>query len=177
MDAAMMRESMEAMWEAYNQRDIDGWIGFCAEDISVRNLANLRIHGRSEFKDYVRAWFDCSSDARVTVVRTIVDGRHAAAELRLEGTHDGTGALWVGGLGGPPGLRLGDSCRGRRWSGEGFANIQQPGPHSGAIGHHQSAANATRLRSWSFFRLRLRAGWISSSGDQRMFRHTVTSQG
>ena len=90
MDAAMMRKSMEDMWEAYNQRDIDGWIGFCAEDISVRNLANLRINGRSEFKDYVRAWFDCSSDARVTVVRTIVDGSHAAAELRLEGTHDGT---------------------------------------------------------------------------------------
>ena len=89
MDAATARRAIDDMWEAYNQRDIDRWVGFCAPDVSVTDIGGLRIGSRAEFKDYVRAWFDCSTDARVTVIRTIVEGNHAAAELRLEGTHDG----------------------------------------------------------------------------------------
>ena len=89
MEAAAVRRALEDMWDAYNQRDIDRWVGFCAEDVCVRDTGGLRIDSRAEFKDYVGAWFDCSSDAKVSVVRTIVEGNHAAAELRLEGTHDG----------------------------------------------------------------------------------------
>ena len=107
MDAAMMRKSMEEMWEAYNQRDIDGWIGFCAEDISVRNLANLRINGRSEFKDYVRGL------VRLLIGRQGHGRTHhcrrqpCSGRVASRGHSRWDGALWVGSLGGPPGLRLG----------------------------------------------------------------------
>ena len=88
MDTTAIREAMESMWEAYNQRDIERWISFCAPDVAVRDLGGLVIDSRDEFKDYVRAWFDFSTDAKVKVVRTIVEGRFAAAELSLAGTHD-----------------------------------------------------------------------------------------
>ena len=102
MDAATIRQTMKDMWDAYNRHDIDGFVGFCAEDIAVRDVGGLVINSRVEFKDYVRAWFDFSTDVKVTVVRTIVDGSFAAAELHLEGTHNAAPLFGVE----PTGLHL-----------------------------------------------------------------------
>ena len=74
--------------EAYNRRDLERWIGFCAEDVAVSDLGGLVINSRDAFKEYVRTWFEFSTDARVKVVRSIVEGAHAATELHLTGTHD-----------------------------------------------------------------------------------------
>ena len=89
MDGAATRQLIRDWWSAFGEKNLERFVSYLAEDASIENNYGMRLDSRAEFAEYVRPLFAMSTDAEVTVERTIVEDDHAAAELHMVATHDG----------------------------------------------------------------------------------------
>ena len=88
MKEADIRAGIEAMWAAYNEQDVDGFVAGAAEDLHVSFDGAPTYTNRNDFRSYAKGFFDWTSNGKVTVQNILVNGKQATAELRLVGTHD-----------------------------------------------------------------------------------------
>ena len=84
----IIRAGIEAMWGAFNNQDVEGFIAGAAEDVNVSFDGAPTFTSRNDFRDYAKGFFDWTSDAKVSVETVLVNGDEASAELRMVGTHD-----------------------------------------------------------------------------------------
>ena len=95
MKRADTQQLIRSWWSAFNEKDLDRFASYLAEDLNVENLYGMRLDSRAEFEDYLQPLFAMSTDARIAVEHTIVEGEHAAAELHMRATHDGASVYGV----------------------------------------------------------------------------------
>ena len=80
-----------AVYEAFNDQDLDRAGALAAEDIELVDVPTGRtLRGPEGFKDGMRAWIRACSDASVEVVEMIPgEGGSVTTEFVGRGTHDG----------------------------------------------------------------------------------------
>ena len=83
-------ETVRAAHESWNRRDFDATVSAMAENVSYIDRArNLQLQNRNEFKDWVIAWANAFSDAKIMNPQYTEAGDTVIAEFSAEGINDG----------------------------------------------------------------------------------------
>ncbi|GGG62500.1 hypothetical protein GCM10011374_27120 [Kocuria dechangensis] len=102
----LLRQELQAQFEAMNAHDISAFAGFYADDAVVVDPQYPEpLRGRAAVEQDARAFLTAFPDLQMVLVSALFDDRTIAAEATLRGTHDGPLALPDGELP-PTGRRL-----------------------------------------------------------------------
>ena len=97
----MTKEELERMDDqginAWNEHDIDGFLGMLAEDFVWRDTSLPEpLTSLETMREYMAGWFDAFPDMQMTRTNRVVGEDTLAAEMEFSGTN--TGPLTMGGV-------------------------------------------------------------------------------
>jgi steroid delta-isomerase-like uncharacterized protein len=76
--------------EAFNAQDADGRIAIEASDIEVVMPGGMKLRGREQVMEVVRAFWKAMPDVKIALESQLAAGDAVVAEGTLSGTHSGT---------------------------------------------------------------------------------------
>ncbi len=98
MDRQKISELIDATFAGFNAHDADKFVAQFTDDMRYDDTSEGESYtGRARFREYLGMWIFGFSDGKITVKNKIIDveGNHAVAQLRFEGTHDSGQVLGV----------------------------------------------------------------------------------
>jgi steroid delta-isomerase-like uncharacterized protein len=87
---ASTKEAADRHLAAFNEKDLEGFVGNEAPDIEFVIPGGITLRGREQVRDYMKLFWNAFPDMRVTATNQVIAGETAVTEAVYEGTHTGT---------------------------------------------------------------------------------------